>query len=169
MASIQVQGSGGGKKAVDSEIPLVPFIDLLLCCIMFLLVTAVWNQLARIDVSQRQGPAPTVTDPPPETPELSVEVREAGYVLGGPAGERVEIPRAGERYDLVALRARLADYRRLAPNLHEARLISDDDIDYSDVIATLHPRRHRLPRRHRRQPPLVRSRTRYPRGLHGRR
>ena len=53
MASIGGGGGGhGGKKTVDQEIPLVPFIDLLLCCVMFLLVTAVWNQLARIEANQ---------------------------------------------------------------------------------------------------------------------
>ena len=49
MGGISVGEGHGGKKSVDSEIPLVPFIDLLLCCVMFLLVTAVWNRLARID------------------------------------------------------------------------------------------------------------------------
>ena len=29
--------SGGGKKSVDHEIPLVPFIDFLLCIVAFLL------------------------------------------------------------------------------------------------------------------------------------
>ena len=46
MASISTGGGDGhGKKSVDAEIPLIPFIDLLLCCVMFLLVTAVWNKL----------------------------------------------------------------------------------------------------------------------------
>lgn len=53
MAGISV-GGRGGKREPNSEIPLVPFIDLLLCCVMFLLVTAVWNQLAQIDANQRQ-------------------------------------------------------------------------------------------------------------------
>ena len=32
MASIATGNGHGGKKTVDHEIPLVPFIDLLLCC-----------------------------------------------------------------------------------------------------------------------------------------
>ena len=35
MGGISVGGGHGGKKNLDSEIPLVPFIDLLLCCVMF--------------------------------------------------------------------------------------------------------------------------------------
>ena len=43
MAAIDSGGGESGKKAVNQEIPLIPFIDLLLCCVMFLLATAVWN------------------------------------------------------------------------------------------------------------------------------
>src|SRR5688572_23954992 len=105
MASIQVNGGNGRTKAVDSEIPLVPFIDLLLCCIMFLLVTAVWNQLAQLTTRQI-GPTPPdqITAPPTPPHELSVEVRTAGYILSSPAGDRVEIPLAADHHDLVALR-----------------------------------------------------------------
>ena len=58
MATIQVGAGGHGKRAVDHEIPLIPFIDLLLCCVMFLLVTAVWNRLA-----QMSSPLETPGDP----------------------------------------------------------------------------------------------------------
>src|SRR4029078_2073950 len=51
MASIQTGAANGNKRSVDHEIPLIPFIDLLLCCVMFLLVTAVWNQLRSLPVS----------------------------------------------------------------------------------------------------------------------
>lgn len=33
----------------NHEIPLIPFIDFLLCLVAFLLVTAVWSQMARGD------------------------------------------------------------------------------------------------------------------------
>ena len=36
----------GGKKALDAALNLVPFIDLLSCCISFLLITAVPALLA---------------------------------------------------------------------------------------------------------------------------
>jgi biopolymer transport protein ExbD len=48
MASISTKAHGGGRKSLNPSIALVPpFIDLLLCCVMFLLVTAVWNDLGR--------------------------------------------------------------------------------------------------------------------------
>ena len=38
MASISTGGGGSGKKSVDHSIPLVPFIDLLLCCDLHFIV-----------------------------------------------------------------------------------------------------------------------------------
>ena len=50
--------SQGGKRPMDMEINLVPFIDLLSCCIAFLMMVAVWTQIARIDVAPSPvGPA----------------------------------------------------------------------------------------------------------------
>ena len=57
----------GGKKPLDASSNLLPFIDLLSCCISFLLITAVWTQLARMDVSQKgQGAAGSTDEKPPE-------------------------------------------------------------------------------------------------------
>lgn len=44
-------GGGKGSRAMNHDIPLIPFIDFLLCLVMFLLVTAVWNHMARLEVS----------------------------------------------------------------------------------------------------------------------
>lgn len=41
--------SKGGKKSVDFVVNLVPTIDLMSVLISFLLITAVWTQLARIN------------------------------------------------------------------------------------------------------------------------
>jgi hypothetical protein len=53
MAGIDVGGGHGGKRNVNHEIPLIPFIDFLLCLVAFLLVTAVWSQMARINADAR--------------------------------------------------------------------------------------------------------------------
>jgi len=136
MAAIQTQGQPGGKKAVDAEIPLVPFIDLLLCCIMFLLVTAVWNQLGSLSVNQRTGPTP---DAPPvlQHESLILQMGHGGYVLASTTGDRLEIPRSEDRYDTVALRERLEERRRMAPNMRAIVLAPEDGIDYAQIIETM--------------------------------
>jgi biopolymer transport protein ExbD len=44
-----------GRRALDAAINLVPFIDLLSCCIAFLLITAVWSQVASVGAQTAGG------------------------------------------------------------------------------------------------------------------
>ncbi len=77
MAGIDTGGGHGGKRASNHEIPLIPFIDFLLCLVMFLLVTAVWSQMARIE-ADANVPGPPRQDEqvdPPKVKELHVEMR----------------------------------------------------------------------------------------------
>jgi biopolymer transport protein TolR len=52
--AIVVDGGGGDrKKPLHADLNLVPYIDLLTCMVAFLLITAVWTQLARLEVQQK--------------------------------------------------------------------------------------------------------------------
>lgn len=139
MGGVSVGGGGhGGKKSLDSEIPLVPFIDLLLCCVMFLLVTAVWNRLARLEANQQIPGNPNPSDPPPvETIQLYLQVTSTGYVIASSVGERIEIPKNGEDYDMDTLRTRLTERRAAEPNRHDLIVAPEDGILYEDVIAAM--------------------------------
>ena len=138
MGGINVGGGHGGKKSVDSEIPLVPFIDLLLCCVMFLLVTAVWNQLARLDANQQQpGQAAPDTPPPEEKIKVVLQVQANGYVLASSAGDRIEIPKQGDSYDQEQLREKLQERKRLEPNRKDLVVAPEDGVQYKDVVASM--------------------------------
>ena len=56
-----------GKKHLDFEINLIPFIDLLSACICFLLLTAVWVQVGTLDVKQAVGGQPASETPKKRT------------------------------------------------------------------------------------------------------
>jgi biopolymer transport protein ExbD len=58
MAGITALSDRNGRKSLDHQIPLVPFIDFLLCLVSFLLITAVWSQTARVAVDARLPGAP---------------------------------------------------------------------------------------------------------------
>lgn len=139
MASISAGGGHGGKKSVDHSIPLVPFIDLLLCCVMFLLVTAVWNQLARIDANQQQPGAPQPDQPPPEEPQIKLilQVQKSGYVLATTAGERTEVPMNGDAYDVEELINKLKERRELEPNRKDITVAPEDGVLYADVVKAM--------------------------------
>lgn len=51
MAGVDTSSGSGSKRKVDQEINMVPFIDLLMVTISFLLITAVWSHMARLQTS----------------------------------------------------------------------------------------------------------------------
>lgn len=82
--SIPESGGGRGKKPVDAELQLVPFIDLLSVLICFLIMTAVWTQVSRLELKQGNAAPPDPNQPPPEkkeTVDLRVEVHEKGFTI----------------------------------------------------------------------------------------
>src|SRR5438270_7918582 len=86
-----------GKKPLDAAINLVPFIDLLSCCISFLLITAVWTQLARMDVTQKgQGAAGSTEENPEQKVQLTLFIDKDGYTFTKSTGESTPIPMKGE-------------------------------------------------------------------------
>jgi biopolymer transport protein ExbD len=98
MAGINIGGSGhASKRTLDHQIPLIPFIDFLLCLVSFLLITAVWSQMARIEADARvPGPA---TGPETKVRQLHVEMKGArGFQLvwkeGNQVLETIDVPRA---------------------------------------------------------------------------
>lgn len=133
MASIQVGGTHGGRRPLDSELPLVPFIDLLLCCVMFLLVTAVWNRLAAVETPLSGASDPTAI-PAPDAPTLSLFVSADRLVLASSVGDRVELPRDE---GLTTLRDALAQRRSAERDDTELAVIPDDGIRYDEVIETV--------------------------------
>ena len=138
MGGINVGGGHGGKKSVDSEIPLVPFIDLLLCCVMFLLVTAVWNQLAKLNANQQQPGQQAPNEPPPEEKvKVILQVQASGFVLASTAGDRIEVPKTGDQYDMEGLREKLQERKRLDPNRKDLVVAPDDGVRYEDVVASM--------------------------------
>src|ERR1051325_11585223 len=93
--SVSVEGGGRkGRKDVNGELLLVPYIDLLTCMIAFLLITAVWTQIARLEVRQRgQGESDGVD--PPEI-KIAVLVHQDGFSVVVNQDQRPLPRKAGE-------------------------------------------------------------------------
>jgi biopolymer transport protein ExbD len=94
MAGLDI--AGGSKRASNHALPLVPFIDFLLCLVMFLLVTAVWSHMARL-TADASVPGDVDENPPPERRTLHVSLREETFELAWREGATVvassEVPR----------------------------------------------------------------------------
>lgn len=142
MGGISVGGGGhGGKKAVDSEIPLVPFIDLLLCCLMFLLVSAVWNQMGRIDANQQQPGLPSDEEPPPEEDDKEftyLKVWEEGYSFLITGRDPVELKKTTQGdQDIFKLEQELQNRRKEMPDRTDLIVTPEDGVPYEEVIAAM--------------------------------
>ena len=102
MGGVSVDSGGkGGRRSLDSEINMIPMIDFLMVTIAFLLITAVWSHMARMNAdAQVPGPPrPTedIQNIPPEK-QLHIEMRSTEkFVLiwkqSGPVISTIDVPR----------------------------------------------------------------------------
>jgi biopolymer transport protein ExbD len=124
----------GGRRSSTPDLNLVPYIDLLTCMVTFLLITAVWTQLAQLDVAQR---APGKHDPrdAPVAAPLRIAVGSDGFVVASSATERRLDKREG-RYDFATLRSVLVEVRRQLPDLQDVQVACEDAVAYEDVVRT---------------------------------
>ena len=120
-----------GRKAV-ADLNLVPFIDLLSVCITFLIATAVWVDLASLQVEQEAGRADPLADGPPP---LRVHLAADGVRVG--RGEEVLVGRIGDDIDWRDLDARIAVDRAAWPAERQVVLVTDDGLPYGEMIRAL--------------------------------
>jgi biopolymer transport protein ExbD len=122
------------RKEVDSDLNLTPYIDLLTCMVAFLLIAAVWTQLARLSVAQKgQGEGET-TDV--QLPRLAVAVHGDGFNVIV-KDDQTPIPKTARGLDF----ARLTDELKRVKHAHEdqttMQIISDDTVVFEILVRTM--------------------------------
>jgi biopolymer transport protein TolR len=136
----------GGKKkrrALDANVNVVPAIDLLSCCISFLLFTAVWTQISRLQTTPMGNGAPQELVQPTKSLTVTVTIGERGYVLATSAGAQIEIPVTGRSadgavlYDLKGLGERLKKIKTEFPDQAAITVAADDGVIYADLVHTI--------------------------------
>lgn len=136
MASVSAE-HGDGK--LNTDLNLVPFIDLLSTLTLFLLVTAVWLQVAAIPASvQSKGKSHATVAP---EKRLTIHLTQGGYQMSWPSAlGRSPFPsslakKAGQ-YDAERLMSGL----KLALQKNKALSVAvsaEDGIDYGWVVEAL--------------------------------
>jgi biopolymer transport protein TolR len=132
------------KKSLDAVINVVPAIDLLSCCISFLLFTAVWTQISRLQVQQlgTGAPEPTITDPQ-KTVMVTLAMGERGFALSTSSGLSFEIPTLGRgtagelRFDLKSLAEKLKQVKSDYPDASAVTVSAEDTVSYGDLVQTI--------------------------------
>ena len=154
MATIDVGDAHGARRTLTHEVPLIPFIDFLLCLIAFLLVTAVWSQMARLN-ADAQAPGPTGENPD-VVRELHVEAstpnqfklawRENGTVINTVTVPRRRVALGNEGdFQYPDLSAKVTSEWRINgqhradsdPKLDRAVLHVDNSLPFEDIAAII--------------------------------
>jgi len=130
---------GGGKKALDAPINLVPYIDLMTCIITFLMMTAVWNQIAALEVQNASG-----GNPPEEQEEdkdrpkpILLLVTEEAYKVQEEGGEMTDLPLVGGEHDFEGLRTQLKGFKDARPERVEIKIQAEDGVKYQVIVKTI--------------------------------
>lgn len=140
MAHIEEMNGQGGRKA-NVDLNLVPFIDLMSVCIIFLLITAVWTQVSMIQLgssiySKKTSEEP-ITPPPFSEVVLRVDVLPEGFrLLVGT--ELTSIPkRSNGNYDKEGLVARLERVKKRYPDKVDGVASVRDNVYYKHLIEAM--------------------------------
>jgi biopolymer transport protein ExbD len=143
------EGGGGGrrkKKALDAVINVVPAIDLLSCCITFLLYTAVWTQIARLQVQQlgTGAPEPELTAEQQKAVIVTLTVGERGMVITtSDEATELEIPNLGRetdgtvKQDLRLLADKLKQVKGNYPDAAAVTVAAEDTVPYGDLVQVI--------------------------------
>ncbi len=139
------EGGGGKKKkkSLDATINVVPAIDLLSCCITFLLYTAVWTQISRLQVMQLGTGAPEPANEVQKTLLVTLAMGERGFNLSTSSGSSVDIPTLGRdadgkiRFDLKALAERLKALKGDYPDTSAITVQAEDTVSYGDLVQVI--------------------------------
>ena len=139
MAHVEEQNTGGRKQVV--ELNLVPFIDLMSVCIIFLLITAVWTQVSMIQLGSSIYSNQTEDEPPIPPPYSEVVLRVD--VLPGSfrlivGKEKYQIPaNADGSYNKEALVHQLEQVKKLYPEKVDGVATVMDEISYKHLIEAM--------------------------------
>ncbi|MCL2626553.1 MAG: biopolymer transporter ExbD [Cystobacterineae bacterium] len=129
---------GRKRKPLDTTINLVPFIDLMAITISFLIMTAVWTQIGRLQVAQMSADSDGSIGPQDmqKTPvSMLITSEEARITVG--INERIAIPLTRDKNGFLMtedFRRAFDEISRELPEQNDLTLVPEDSVKYSDLV-----------------------------------
>jgi len=138
-------GTGNQKGSVNVELNIVPFIDLMSCLTAFLLVAAVWVNIAQINISPAGKTRDTSNvQQDDEHVTLSILIQTDKIWVGvSRVNDFQEIPKKGDQQDWETLEATLKKQKASAffadrTDLEvAAESTNQSPVKYDDVVHTM--------------------------------
>lgn len=139
--------TGGDKKSVNVHLNIVPFIDLMSCLTAFLLVTAVWSNLAQISIKPK-GVARQADEQMEENEQVraSILIQENLIWVGlSRINEFAQIPSKGKnndgttKHDWDALKSKLEEHKKSSyfTDRQDIEVAAEDKVQYQTIISTM--------------------------------
>ena len=134
-------GGKGGKKPLDTAINLVPFIDLMAVTISFLIMTAVWTQIGRLQVSQ-SGSA-SMEEPKDQEEQvvitLVVTEKELKLSAGQSAFDPIPVTRdPNNKIDLTTFATKMTELKGQLPTPPTSITVqTEDTVKYEDLVRVI--------------------------------
>src|SRR5262249_44161187 len=100
----------------------------------FLLITAVWTQLARLEVQQK-GQGESTGGEPPQT-KIAVLVHATGFAVVVDQDQQ-PLPQARGDYDYAALTKELKRLKEGHPDKTDVQVLSEDTIKFDILVKTM--------------------------------
>jgi len=132
----QIDEGGGGRESTV-ELNLVPFIDLMSVCIIFLLITAVWTQVSMIQIGSSLYAKKSDSDQPEPPKEdktsIRLQVDNSGYTVDV-SGRSVRIPKVNNDFDDPRLVQYMKQIKEKFPKKTDAIIALTDAMTYENLI-----------------------------------
>jgi biopolymer transport protein ExbD len=130
-----------GKKETNVELQIIPFIDLMTVLTAFLLVTAVWTNLAQISIKPKgigRDSEKILEEEPPANISVLLTKSDIWVGVSGLAGDRRQIKNLSEtEYDWAGVEEVLAELKEDSRFIRriDIELAAEDEVSYEQIIA----------------------------------
>lgn len=134
----------GGKKDLNADLNLTPFIDLLSTMVCFLLITAVWIDIGTVEIKQSHGT---------EAKESKKVTYDLDVVFRNPNSLRLNLKRKGrtvksfnvksENFDGTMeqlnsiVQTKVLNYKNKAIEIATATITPRSTVNYGNLVSTL--------------------------------
>ncbi len=117
------------------ELDMTTFMNLMVVLVPFLLITAVFSRITIVELNLPSGVGGVSQDEPPF--RIEVIVRDAGLQLTDGSSVLVDLPKAGDDYDLAKLSEHVVELKRIHPDANGASVLLEPAIEYDHLIQVM--------------------------------
>lgn len=128
------------RRTHSTDLNITPFIDILVCLILFLLMTAVLGKSAIVNLylpteEESASAAPAPDDVPKMVP--TVAITQNGFIVGDGRGMVDRLPLINGRFDFPKLSEKLQHLKSLPGATNNIIVLPEANLKYQVLISTM--------------------------------